>query len=535
MYPSEVYRSYLTPFRFLQRSAAVFREKTAIVYGETTFTYPQLAERVYRLAWALRGAGIERGDRVAVLLPNIPQMAEAHFGVPLSGGIMVAINTRLSAEEVLYILNHSGAKALIVDTEYSTMIASIRERCETLQVIVNVDDSVGDAQLAGLDYEAFLESGSPSEPGWPIDDEEDVISINYTSGTTGRPKGVMYTHRGAYLNALGEIIETKMTGDSVYLWTLPMFHCNGWCYPWAVVAIGGTQVCLRKFDAGQVWNLVRKHGVTHFCGAPTVLIAFANHPDAQNGPLDQKLIVSVAAAPPSPQIIAQMESLGVEIIHVYGLTEVYGPYTVCAWQRQWDELPVEERSRVKARQGVGYLIADDARVVDEEMNDVPADATTMGEVLMRGNNTMKGYLNDPAATERAFRGGWFHTGDLAVMHPDGYIELRDRQKDIIISGGENISTIEVEQALTSHPAVLEVAVIAIPDDYWGEVPKAFVTLRQGANVTTDELIEHCRSRLARFKVPKSIEFGELPKTSTGKIQKFVLRDREWAGQHKMIH
>jgi fatty-acyl-CoA synthase len=302
-----------------------------------------------------------------------------------------------------------------------------------------------------------------------------------------------------------------------------------------VVAIGGTQVCMRKFDAEQVWDLVKTRGVTHFCGAPTVLIAFANHPEAQAGPLEQRLIVSVAAAPPSPQIIAQMESLGVEIIHVYGLTEVYGPYTVCEWQRQWDDLPIEERSRVKARQGVGYLIADDARVVDDEMNDVPADATTMGEVLMRGNNTMKGYFNDPESTERAFRGGWFHTGDLAVMHPDGYIELRDRKKDIIISGGENISTIEVEQALTAHPAVLEVAVIAIPDDYWGEVPKAFVTLRPGSTVTTDELIEHCRTRLARFKVPKAIELGDLPKTSTGKIQKFVLRDREWAGRHKLIN
>jgi fatty-acyl-CoA synthase len=314
-----------------------------------------------------------------------------------------------------------------------------------------------------------------------------------------------------------------------------MFHCNGWCYPWAVVAIGGTQVCLRKFDAGTAWDLVRTRDVTHFCGAPTVLIALANHPQATAGPLAAKLTVSVAAAPPSPQIIAQMESLGIEIVHVYGLTEVYGPYTVCEWQPQWNELPVEERSRVKARQGVGYLIADDARVVDAEMNDVPADGQTLGEVLMRGNNTMKGYYNDPEATARAFRDGWFHSGDLAVMHPDGYIELRDRQKDIIISGGENISTIEVEQAITAHPAVLEVAVIAIPDNYWGEAPKAFVTLRPGASATAEEIIAHCRAHLARFKVPKAVEFGELPKTSTGKIQKFVLREREWAGHEKRIH
>ena len=535
MYPPEVYKSHLTPFRFLQRSASIFREKIAVVYGEKTLTYPQFAERAHRLASALRKAGIERGDRVAVLLPNIPQMLEAHFGVPLSGGILVAINTRLSSDEIAYILNHSGAKALIVDTELTPLVEPIRVNCKALRTIVNVEDVAGGLRLDGPEYEEFIAGGSPQEPDWPIYNEYDVISINYTSGTTGRPKGVMYTHRGAYLNALGEIIETRMSGDSVYLWTLPMFHCNGWCYPWANVAIGATQVCLRKFDAGAVWELVRNQGVSHFCGAPTVLIAFANHPGAQGGPLPQKLTVSVAAAPPSPQIIAQMESLGVEIVHVYGLTEVYGPYTVCEWQRQWDNLPVEERSRVKARQGVGYLIADDARVVDDEMNDVPADAQTFGEVLMRGNNTMKGYYNDPIATESAFRGGWFHTGDLAVMHPDGYIELRDRKKDIIISGGENISTIEVEQALTAHPAVLEVAVIAIPDDYWGEVPKAFVTLRPGAEATADELIEYCRSHLARFKVPKAIEFGELPKTSTGKIQKFVLRDREWSGHEKMIH
>jgi fatty-acyl-CoA synthase len=535
MYPPEVYRSHLTPFRFLQRSAAVFREKTAVVYGEQRITYPRLAERSHRLAWALRRAGIERGDRVAVLLPNIPPMLEAHFGVPLSGAVLVAINTRLSSDEIGYILDHSGAKALIVDAELSPLVAPIRSQCGALETIVEVLDLTGELQVAETDYEAFLETGSPEDPDWPLDHEEQVISINYTSGTTGRPKGVMYTHRGAYLNALGEIIETRMSSDSVYLWTLPMFHCNGWCYPWANVAIGATQVCLRKFDAGAAWDLVRTQGVTHFCGAPTVLIAMANHPEAGVEQLKQKLTVSVAAAPPSPQIITQMESLGAEIIHVYGLTEVYGPYTVCEWQRQWDDLQIEERSRVKARQGVGYLIADDVRVVDEAMNDVPADAETLGEVLMRGNNTMKGYYNDEAATAAAFRGGWFHSGDLAVMHPDGYIELRDRKKDIIISGGENISTIEVERAIYAHPAVLEVAVIAMPDDYWGEVPKAFVTLRPDAKATVEEIVAHCRERLSRFKVPKAIEFGNLPKTSTGKIQKFVLRDREWAGHEKRIH
>ncbi len=535
MYPAEVYKSYLTPLRFLQRSAAVFRTKPAMVYGDRSWTYPELAERVNRLASALRRAGVQKGDRVACLLPNIPPMLEAHFGVPLSGGILVAINTRLRDEEICAILNHSGAKVLIVDTELAALVEPVRERLATVETIVSVEDVPGGSHLPGPTYDAFLAGGSPESLNWPLTDEDEVIAIDYTSGTTGDPKGVMYTHRGAYLNALGELIESKMTTDSVYLWTLPMFHCNGWCYPWAVTAIGATHLCLRKLEPGAVWHLIRTGGVSHFCAAPTILISLVNHPGAQEGALPGKLIVSTAAAPPSPQIIAQMEALGAEIIHVYGLTEVYGPYTICEWQSQWNDLPVEERSRLKARQGVGYLIADDARVVDDDMNDVPADGETLGEVIMRGNNTMKGYYRDPEATAAAFRGGWFHSGDLAVMHPDGYLELRDRQKDIIISGGENISTIEVEQAIYAHPAVLEVAVVAIPDDYWGEVPKAFVTLKPGLTATPDEIVTHCRARLAGFKVPKAIEFGDLPKTSTGKIQKFVLRDREWAGREMRIH
>ena len=535
MYPAEVYRSYLTPLRFLQRSAYVSRNKPAIVYGERSWTYPQMAARVNRLASALRGIGVRKGDRVAALLPNIPPMLEAHFGVPLAGGVLVAINTRLTGDEVAYILNHSGASVLIVDNELAAIVEPVKDRLETVRTIVTVEDVAGGVRLPGPDYESFLAGGSPDALDWPLADEDEVIAIDYTSGTTGRPKGVMYTHRGAYLNSLGELIETKMTSDSVYLWTLPMFHCNGWCYPWAVTAMGATHLCLRKLEPGAVWKLVRSAGVTHFCAAPTVLISLVNHPGAQEGPLPGKLTVSTAAAPPSPQIIAQMEALGAEIIHVYGLTEVYGPYTVCEWQREWDALPIDERSRLKARQGVGYLIADDARVVDEGMHDVLADGATLGEVIMRGNNTMKGYYADPEATAAAFRGGWFHSGDLAVMHPDGYIELRDRKKDIIISGGENISTIEVEQAVYSHPAVLEVAVIAVPDAYWGEAPKAFVTLKPGAAVTEAEIIAHCRGRLAHFKCPKAVSFGELPKTSTGKIQKFVLRDREWSGQEKRIH
>lgn len=536
VYPPEVHRSYLTPLRFIQRSAAVFREKPAIIYGERSWTYPEFGARVNRLASALRRAGVEKGDRVACLLPNIPAIIEAHSGVPLAGGVLVAINTRLHPDEIRYIIDHSGSSVLIVDSELAKLVEPVRNQLPNLRLIVSVEDVPGGVRLPGPEYEEFLETGDPTPPSeWPLRDEEEIIAIDYTSGTTGRPKGVMYTHRGAYLNSLGELLETRMSSNSVYLWTLPAFHCNGWCYPWAVTAIGATHVCLRQFDPAEVWRLVRTKGVTHFCAAPTVLIALANHPTATEAPLTRELIVSTAAAPPSPTIIAQMEALGAEIVHVYGLTEVYGPHTVNEWQPHWNALPAAERARIKARQGVAYLIADDVRVVDEEMNDIPADGETLGEVLMRGNNTMKGYYNDTEATERAFRGGWFHSGDLGVMHPDGYIELRDRQKDIIISGGENISTIEVEQAVAAHPAVLEVAVIAIPDAYWGEVPKAFVTLRPGASATVDEIIEFTRGRLARFKVPKAVEFGELPKTSTGKVQKFVLREREWIGYEKQIH
>ncbi|MDQ3413031.1 MAG: long-chain-fatty-acid--CoA ligase [Chloroflexota bacterium] len=535
MYPVAVHRSHLTPLRFLQRSAAIFRQKPAVIHGNRSWTYPELNERVHRLASALVAAGIEKGDRVAYLVPNIPAMLEGHFAVPLAGGILVAINTRLNGDEVAYILNHSGAKVLVVDTELARVVAPVRDQLDHVETIVNVEDVPDGTRLGEIEYEAFLAGGSPNPIDWPLDDEDETIAIVYTSGTTGRPKGVMYTHRGAYLNSLGELLETRMSSDSVYLWTLPMFHCNGWCYPWAVTAIGGTHVCLRRVDPELVWRLVETAGVTHFCAAPTVLIALANAANAPTTPLPRRLIVSTAAAPPSPTLIAQIESLGAEIIHVYGLTEVYGPYTVCEWQPHWNDLPVAERARLKARQGVGYVIADEVRVVDDAMNDVPTDGITVGEAIMRGNNTMKGYFRDLEATAQAFRGGWFHSGDLAVMHADGYIELRDREKDIIISGGENISTIEVEQAVAAHPAVLEAAVIAIPDDYWGEVPKAFVTLKPGQPLTADELIAFCRARLSRFKVPRAVEFGELPKTSTGKVQKFVLRDREWAGREKRIN
>jgi fatty-acyl-CoA synthase len=533
----EVSYTPLTPQSFLDRSAFVFREKTAVVYGQQRTPYPEFAARVNQLAHALRDWGLGRGERVAFLCPNIPPLLEAHFAVPLAGGVLVAINTRLSSAEIQYILNHSESRLLFVDTELAALIAPIRESLEMVQVIVNIVDQEAGAPgepLPGPDYEAFLAGGSTEALPFWLEDENETISINYTSGTTGQPKGVMYTHRGAYLNALAETVELGMNSNSVYLWTLPMFHCNGWCFPWGVVAVGATHVCLRKYDPSKAIRLIMAEDVTHFCGAPTVMIMLINDPAVKDLQLRRPLRVAMAAAPPSPTIIQRVEELGAEIVHLYGLTETYGPHTICEWQTPWDALPVEQRARLKARQGVAYVHAE-LRVVDDQMNDVPADATTMGEVVMRGNNVMKGYFKRPEATAEAFRGGWFHSGDVGVMHPDGYIELRDRAKDIIISGGENISTIEVEQTLYKHPAVLEVAVIAIPHDKWGEVPKAFVTLNAGASATEQEIIEFCREHLARFKCPKAIEFGPLPKTSTGKIQKFKLREKEWLGYERRIN
>jgi fatty-acyl-CoA synthase len=535
-----VYRTELTPLLFLERSADVFREKPAVVYRETSYTFPELRNRVRRLASALAGVGVKKGDRVAVICPNIPPMLEAHYGIPLAGAVMVPINTRLSPDEIGYILNHSGAKVLLVDTELSPVIERCLRQLETVKTIVSIVDrqlgaDAAPKRLDGPEYEAFLATGSESPIAIPVEDEYETISINYTSGTTGRPKGVMVHHRGAYLNAIGECMTSGIVSDSRYLWTLPMFHCNGWCCTWGVTAVGGTHVCLRRVDPGEIWRLILEEGVTHLNGAPTVLIGLVNHPAAKTAKLSRPLRVTTAAAPPSPSIIGQMQALGAEITHVYGLTETYGPHTVCEWQEQWNELPPEEQARKKARQGVGYLIAEETRVVDENMQDVPADGETMGEVVMRGNNVMTGYYQRPEDTDAAFRGGWFHSGDLAVRHPDGYIELRDRAKDIIISGGENISTIEVERCIYQHPAVLEVVVIAIPDERWGEVPKAFVTLKDGEHVGERELIDFCRDRIAHFKAPKAIEFGELPKTSTGKVQKFVLRDREWGDRATRIN
>jgi fatty-acyl-CoA synthase len=524
----ETWYTPLTPLAFLERSATVFPDKVAIAYGDRRITYREFAGAATRLAHALRASGIGPGDRVAYLMPNIPELLVAHFGVPLAGGVLVAINTRLAPAEVRYILAHSGAKVLVVDAGLHATVAPVVAELDTVAEIVTVVDPASGAEpsrkVPGPGYAELLERGSDDPLPWTVADERDTISINYTSGTTGKPKGVMYHHRGAYLNALAEVVHSRHGPNSVYLWTLPMFHCNGWCTTWGVTAIGGTHVCLRAVDAAEIWRLFDAESVTHLNGAPTVLVTIANADAAH--PLDRELVITTAGAPPSPTVIATMEKLGATIIHVYGLTETYGPYTVCEWQPGWSTLDGERRARLLARQGVGNIVTDGVRVVDENLVDVARDGATLGEVVMRGNNVMTGYFEDPEATARAFRGGWFHSGDLAVWHPDGYIELRDRAKDIVISGGENISTIEVEAAIDSHPAVLEVAVVGVPNEKWGERPKAFVVLRAGASATADELRDHVRTQIARFKVPDEVEFlTELPKTSTGKIQKFQLRAR----------
>ncbi|HEX6511598.1 MAG TPA: acyl--CoA ligase family protein [Chloroflexota bacterium] len=526
-----VYYSHLTPLAFLERSAAVFRDKPAVKYGQQSWTYAEFNQRCQRLASALRRAGLETGDRVAFLCPNIPPMLEAHFGVPMAGGVLVAINFRLSADEIGYIVDHSGSKFLFLDSEFACLV-----KADQVEHTINILDDKSFEPLPAPTYEEFLATGAAEPQPCYLETEYDTISINYTSGTTGRPKGVMYHHRGAYLNALGETMVGHMESDGIYLWTLPMFHCNGWCWTWGVPARGATSVCLRKYDPGLAWELIQQENVSNMCGAPTVWIALANHPKAKEFKPKRSITALVAGAPPSPTILGQMAGLGIRMEHVYGLTETYGPHTVCEWHEPWNRLSAEEQARKRARQGVSYLIAGErTRVVDENMKDVPPDGETMGEVVMRGNNVMKGYFANPEATATAFRGGWFHSGDLAVMHSDGYIELRDRAKDIIISGGENISTIEVEQVVAKHPAVMECAVIGVPDDYWGEVPKAFVVLKPGEQATPEEIIAFCRDNMAHFKAPKYVEIGDLPKTSTGKIQKFVLRDKEWAGKEKRIN
>jgi fatty-acyl-CoA synthase len=514
----KVHRQELSPLSFLERAGDVYANGVAVQDGGRTFTYREWRARARRLASALGRAGLAEGDRVAWLALNSEPLLLAHFAVPAAGGVIVAVNTRLARDEVQYIVEHAGARLVFYSPELESQLAGVPAGVRRVAI--------------GGQFEDFLATGNGSEPARRPGDEEDAIAIDYTSGTTGRPKGVVYTHRGAYLNALAMIIEHRLGYESTYLWTLPMFHCNGWTFTWALPAVGARSICIPRLDPAQIWRLFDQGGITHFCGAPTVLIMLANHQAAHR--LARPVRVFTAGAPPSPTIIRRMADLNFELDHVYGLTESYGPFTINVMPVGAARLSPDEWARLKARQGMAHITAGEQRVVDAAMRDVPADGATMGEVVYRGNVVMKGYFAQPEATEEAFRGGWFHTGDVGVMHEDGQIELRDRKKDIVISGGENISTIEVEQAVVSHPAVLECAVIAVPDELWGEVPKAFVTLKPEGRATADEIIAHCRAHLAHFKCPKAVEFGELPKTSTGKIQKFVLREREWQGREKRI-
>jgi fatty-acyl-CoA synthase len=522
----------LDPFDFLERASFVYREKIAVIDGEARRTYPEFLDRVNRLAAALQAMGVRDGERVAVLSPNTSMLLEATYAVPRANGVLCALNTRLAPDEIDYILAHCGASVLLHDHELDGLVERLTVKLPRVRVA-----AAGETASSGaFEYEQVLGDADPGALVPRAGDEDDTISINYTSGTTGKPKGVMYTFRGAYQNALAEVFHANLRPESVYLWTLPMFHCNGWCFPWAVTAAGATHVCLRKVDAVGINHGVHGEGVTHLCAAPTVLIGLVNHPDTV--PFPHPVIVTTAGAPPAPATIAQIEALGAELHHVYGLTEVYGPITECAWHSpQWDGFPAAERARLRSRQGVPMITlgALDVRVVDAELHDVPADGVTQGEIVMRGNNVMKGYYADPAATAKAFEGGWFHSGDIAVQHPDGYIEIVDRAKDVIISGGENISTQQVEKVLLEHDAVLECAVVAVPDAKWGEVAKAFVTLKPGRTLEADELRAFARERIAAFKVPKTVEFSDLPKTSTGKIQKYVLREREWKGRAKRVN
>jgi fatty-acyl-CoA synthase len=519
----QAHRSELSPLSFLDRSEFVYPDKVAVVHEERRYTYRQLAERVRRLASALAGAGLQAGDRVAVIAPNIPALLEAHYGVPAAGGVLVAVNYRLSAKDVGFILEHCGARFVFVDHEFEELVQDT-----AAERIVRIDDT-GEPDDP---YEAFLGEGSPDGVPNPLVDEDQPISINYTSGTTGRPKGAVYHHRGAYLNALGEVIETRLAPESVYLWTLPMFHCNGWCFTWAVTAVGGRHVCLRKVDPGRIWQLIDTEGVTHYNGAPTVQNSLLDHPQAHK--LDREVVTTVSGSPPSAELFGRLTDVGIRPIHVYGATELFGPYMICEPQSSWAELPIAERARLLARQGVHYLGAEPVRVVDDRGEEVAADGETLGEVLMRGNNVMTGYFDDPEQTEKTLAGGWYHSGDLAVRHPDGYIEIRDRKKDIIVSGGENISTIEVEQALLEHPAVAEAAVVSMPDEKWGERPKAFVELVEGQDASAEDILSFARTRLTGYMRPAAVEIMDLPRTSTGKVQKKQLRDKEWQGHDRQV-
>jgi fatty-acyl-CoA synthase len=518
----------LSPLSFLERAAYVYPKRIAVIHADEATTWGEMYSRCRRLASALRQRGINVGDTVAAMLPNIPAMCEAHFGVPMTGAVLNTLNIRLDAEAIAFMLKHGEAKVLLTDREFSGTIGKALQLLDERPFVIDVDDPQfkGGEFLGEIEYEAFLKTGDP-DFNWTLPaDEWDAISLNYTSGTTGNPKGVVYHHRGAYLNALSNIIDWGMPHHSVYLWTLPMFHCNGWCFPWTVAANVGTNVCLRKVDAKQILDAIKKHKVTHYCGAPIVHSMLINAPEEVKVGITHKVFGLVAAAAPPAAMIEGMERLGFSLTHVYGLTETYGPASVCAKQTEWDELDIGARTEKNGRQGVRYSLQEGMTVMDSEtMEPVRRDGETMGEIMFRGNITMKGYLKNPQATRQAFAGGWFHSGDLAVMQPDGYAKIKDRSKDIIISGGENISSLEVEDVLYRHPAVMAAAVVAQPDPKWGETPCAFVELKEGGQASEEELIEHCRKNMARFKVPKKVVFGALPKTSTGKIQKFVLRER----------
>jgi len=519
----------LSPLSFLQRSSSVYPDRVAIIYGTRRQTWGQTYARCRRLGSALARRGIGKGDTVAAMLPNVPAMFEAHFGVAMSGAVLNTLNTRLDAEAIAFMLQHGGARVLLTDREFSPVVGkalALLEGGRPLVVEVQDPEAPGGQELGELGYEAWLAGGDP-DFAWQLPAVEwEAIALSYTSGTTGNPKGVVYHHRGAYLNAASNVISWGMPEHSVYLWTLPMFHCNGWCFPWTLALNAGTSVCLRRVDPALVFGLIREHTVTHMCGAPIVYSMLISAPPAQREGIRHPVKGLIAGAAPPAAVIEGCERVGIDLTHVYGLTEVYGPAAVCAKQQSWAALPIEERARLNGRQGVAYHLQQAVAVLDPTtMEPVPADGETMGEIFFRGNIVMKGYLKNPVATSEAFGGGWFHTGDLAVMHPDGYVKIKDRSKDIIISGGENISSIEVEDALHRHPAVLIAAVVAQPDSKWGEVPCAFVELKTGVSLESEELIEHCRGLLARFKVPKRIVFGPLPKTSTGKIQKFVLRQQ----------
>jgi len=519
----------LTPLSFIERTAEVYPDRLAIVHGELRQTWAQTYSRCRQLASALQRAGIGRGDTVAVMLPNTPPMVEAHFGVPMAGAVLNTLNTRLDAETIAFMLDHGEACAVIVDPEFAPVLAraiALRQRSEPLLLIETQDPLfTGQTQpLGGQAYEAFLAGGDPAFAWQLPGDEWDAIALNYTSGTTGNPKGVVYHHRGAAINAISNVLEWDMPKHAVYLWTLPMFHCNGWCFPWTVAARAGVNVCLRRVEPQAIFEAMRQHRVTHYCGAPIVHGLLVNAPAALKAGVPAGIKAMVAGAAPPASMIEGMEQMGFDLTHVYGLTEVYGPATVCAKHEQWDGLDIGERARLNARQGVRYHLERDVRVLDPQtMQPVPADGQTMGEIMFRGNIAMKGYLKNPKATQEAFAGGWFHSGDLAVQYPDGYIKIKDRSKDIIISGGENISSIEVEDVLYRHPDVLAAAVVAKPDARWGETPCAFVELKAGASTTVQDIVAHCKQHLAGFKVPRAVVFGELPKTSTGKIQKFELR------------